>query len=119
MRLLHIKGFKDSIVVREVPLKSTSLNSGDIFILDAGLKLLTFMGSQASVPEKLKATNLSQAISDERGGQAAVSTFDQGQEPNEFWELLGGRGPVADAASAGDDKAVVSNKRLFRLTERD
>ena len=115
-RLLHIKGFKENIVVREVPLNATSLNSGDIFILDAGLKLFSFVGSQASVAEKLKATGLAQAISDERGGQPEVSTFDQGQEPKEFWDLLGGKGPIADAAAAGDDKAVVSIKRLFRLT---
>jgi len=43
--------------------------------------------------------------------------LDQGQEPKEFWDLLGGKGAIADGSSGGDDKAVVSKKKLFRLTD--
>ena len=74
-RLLQIKGFKDNVVVREIPLKVESLNSGDVFIIDAGLNLFHFNGSQAAIPEKLKGTTLVNAISDERGGQPQVNTF--------------------------------------------
>jgi len=44
-RLLHLKGVMESVVVREVPLKAESLNSGDVFMIDAGLKIFHFNGS--------------------------------------------------------------------------
>jgi len=38
-RLLHVKG-KAQISVRQVKLDAKSLNSGDVFILDCGLRVL-------------------------------------------------------------------------------
>jgi hypothetical protein len=52
-RLLHLKG-KRTVRVREVSLSTSSLNQGDVFILDAGLKLYLFNGSQANKYEKAK-----------------------------------------------------------------
>merc|ERR550519_2442145 len=43
-KLLHIKGKRKNIMVSEVDLKVSSLNDGDIFILDAGMDLYCFQG---------------------------------------------------------------------------
>jgi hypothetical protein len=42
-RLLHVKG-KVNVRVVEVPLSCMSLNSGDVFILDAGLNIYQWQG---------------------------------------------------------------------------
>jgi len=52
-RLLHIKGAKNTIV-REVPISVDSMNSGDVFILDCGLKLYQFNGKQSAPMERTK-----------------------------------------------------------------
>jgi len=65
-RLLHIKG-KKKIRVREVPLTRESVNSGDVFILDAGLKIFQLNGAKSGPGERAKAAQLSRAIDDERG----------------------------------------------------
>jgi gelsolin len=67
-RLLHIKGTKNNLVIREVPLSHTSLNSGDVFILDAGLKLYQFNGAKSNIAEKRKGQELCLSISGERKG---------------------------------------------------
>ena len=71
-RLLHVKGtFKtsiswlfehivtfDSVSCIQVPLSHTSLNSGDVFILDCGLMLYQWNGSKSSGAEKNKVLTL-------------------------------------------------------------
>ena len=53
-RLLHVKGTMKNVAVREVPLTKDSLNSGDVFLLDLGLKIYQFNGAEASGAEKIK-----------------------------------------------------------------
>merc|ERR1712098_663864 len=90
-RLLHIKGRKN-IRVREVPIAKDSLNSGDVFILDAGLKIFQLNGSKAGPGEKAKAAQLSRAIDDERGGKPEVIVV-------------------------GENDEVKGDKKLFRLSD--
>jgi len=118
-RLLHLKG-KKQIRVREVPLSHTSLNSGDVFILDAGKELIQWNGSKAGVMEKTKAAQLVQAIEGEREGRAKGSVVEERDDDADFWKLLGGKGPVASAEAGGDDvepNAAAANKVLFRLSD--
>jgi hypothetical protein len=71
-RLLHIKG-KRNVRVKQVPLAVSSLNQGDVFILDLGLKLYQWNGTSASRQEKMKALQVLTHIKDqERGGRAQV-----------------------------------------------
>lgn len=53
-RLLHIKG-RRNIRVQQVALSGNSLNSGDVFILDAGRFLYQWNGKGSSNVEKTKA----------------------------------------------------------------
>lgn len=52
-KLLHLKG-KRTVRVSTVPLSVASLNAGDVFILDAGLKIYIFNGRFANKFEKTK-----------------------------------------------------------------
>jgi len=118
-RLLHLKG-KKKVRVTEVELSHKSLNSGDVFILDAGLKILQWNGSKSGPQEKMKGAQLSRALSDERKGLPKVLVFEEsGKDLADFWQALGGQGPVKSAEEGGDDSEheKASEKRLFQLSD--
>jgi len=121
-RLLHLKGRKNVRIV-QVPLARASLNSGDVFVLDAGLKIYQWNGSKAGGAEKARASQLARALDDERGGKPTVTVFAEGdKDAKEFWERLeGGEGDVASAESAGldGDWEKVKDKKLYVFTDKD
>lgn len=105
-RLLHVKG-RRNVRVLEVPLALSSLNRGDVFILDAGLALYVWNGEEASRAEKAKGAQVAHAIKDdERGGRATVHVLADGEssvEAEQFFSALGWTGAVADAPVASAD----------------
>lgn len=116
-RLLHLKGKRGNLVTKQVELKCSSLNSGDVFVLDAGLTLYTWIGSKASIAEKAKATELITHIQQERDGKAKSIVLDESTcDHDEFWKLLGGKGPIKSAEEGGDDQNLKSSfsKKLLR-----
>jgi len=118
-RLLHIKG-KKKVRVTEVEKSHKSLNSGDVFILDCGLQIYQFNGAKSGPQEKMKGAQLSRALDDERKGLATVHVFEEGSKDlKQFWDALGGQGPIATAESAGGDEEheAKSDKVLFRLSD--
>jgi len=117
-RLLHIKG-KKKVRVTQVDLERNSLNSGDVFILDAGLKVFQWNGKKSGPQEKQKGAQLCHAISNERKGKAKVHVLEEGDKEPEFWSQLGGEGPVKSAEEGGDDLEADKHgiKTLFRLSD--
>jgi advillin len=118
-RLLHVKGRKAARVKR-VECKATSLNSGDVFILDLGLTLIQWNGSECHRLEKAKALDVITNIkNEERGGKAKIIVIDQGQETDEFWTGLGGKGAIAGASAGGDDEAHEKGSagKLYELAD--
>jgi gelsolin len=107
-RLLHIKG-KRNVRVTQVEMSWKSLNSGDVFVLDAGMKLWQWQGNKCSGQERIKAASLMTAIDDERGGKPvkfniAEDDKDSDSEVKEFWDIVGGKGGEIAAADDLDDK---------------
>jgi len=119
-RLLHIKG-KKNIRVTEVPLNVASLNSGDVFIVDAGKEIIQWNGSASGALEKAKGATVAQAIEAEREGHSFNRVIDEGSEDDIFWKLLGGKGKIASAAAGGSDVEHEAHhkgdKVLFRLSD--
>jgi len=118
-RLLHIKG-KKKVRVTEVEKSYKSLNSGDVFVLDCGLKIYQFNGTKAGPQEKMKGAQLTRAIVDERKGLPKIQVLEEGgKDLGEFWTALGGQGPVQSAEAGGDDAEheAKSEKKLFRLSD--
>eukprot|EP01102_Stenamoeba_stenopodia_P011278 TRINITY_DN344_c0_g1_i1.p1 TRINITY_DN344_c0_g1~~TRINITY_DN344_c0_g1_i1.p1 ORF type:complete len:522 (+),score=188.28 TRINITY_DN344_c0_g1_i1:63-1568(+) len=118
-RLLHLKG-KKRVRVSQVTLSSDSLNSGDVFVLDGGLTIYQWNGKQASIQEKSKGGEVARGLRDERPN-AKVIVQEEGREEPNFWNLLGGAGPIATAEEGGDDWDAEAEsgkvKVLLRLSD--
>ena len=106
--LIHIKG-KRRVRVRRVPplfkalsltsiqvqLSSTSLNSGDVFVLDCGKKIYVWNGSEANRMEKAKGLDVSQRMAKSTGAKViVVAEKEENRDLNEFYEEIGGAGEV-------------------------
>jgi len=125
-RLLHIKGTIKRTVVREVSLSTKSLNSGDVFILDEGLKIYQFQGKAASGGEKSKAAQIARGIDDERGSKVQIAVLEESDEAkatasdkadwDRFWHSLGGKSPIA-AHDAESDKTVKVVKQAYKVSD--
>jgi len=99
------------------------LNSGDVFILDAGLRIFQWNGSKSSTYEKIKAGQVAKAMKDERGGKPECTMHAEGDKDlADFWKILGGEGPVksADAGGADSDaaKTAMTERKLLRLCDK-
>jgi hypothetical protein len=128
-RLLWIKGRKNVRVV-QVPISADSMNSGDVFVLDMGLDLYQWQGSESAPPERLRAALLCRAIDVERAGKVKVHVIDEADihhrdaDVTEFWTLMGYKGVKQTVQGAegvaGDmewEKASESDLKLFRLSD--
>lgn len=118
-RLLHIKGRKNVRMV-EVPLCASSLNEGDVFVLDNGLMIYQWQGKGASAREKMRAAQLCRALDDERKGIPEVQVIDQmgsQEETDQFWALLGGKGDIAADLGGDAEWEKKNDKNLFHLSD--
>lgn len=103
-RLLHVKGRR---VVRatEKEMRWSSFNQGDCFIIDHGMDIFVWCGSQSNHFEKLKASQLAIDIRDnEKNGRGKIHKFDEGSEPEEVIKILGTKPAIAPCSS--DDEQV-------------
>jgi len=119
-RLMHVKGFGNHIKVSQVNMETASLNSGDVFILDKGLKVFQFNGAKSAGAERMKAAQVVRAIDDERGSKVEIIVAEEGTEDatfDEFWTTLGGKHAIKSAEEGGSDKQVQVVKRLFQLSD--
>jgi len=121
-RLLHIKGKKEVRVV-QAPLTYKGLNSGDCFILDAGLDLWQWNGKGCNQAERRKASEVLRGFINERTGKPKTHTIDEGEETDAFWHLLGGKGPIPSAEEGGEDDIVQSafrpDSKLYKLSDNE
>jgi len=123
-RLLHIKGTIKNLVVREVPMSTSSLNSGDVFILDEGSELYQFVGSAASLAEKAKAKKIMGAISTERKVNIRGYVLEEekeGKDDNKagwdhFWKAIGGKSRIAPNDPTSDHQ-VVPLRDMYRVSD--
>lgn len=124
-RLLKVKRTKRTTRGFEVPCKATSLNHGDVFILDAGREVTMWVGDSASPFEKAKAAAMVHNIVSARKGKAKQrrASYSSGDAEPEFWKLLDGTVDDVQPAEADQEKAVedisASSCVLFRLSDAD
>ncbi|KAM3916640.1 protein flightless-1 homolog [Leptodactylus fuscus] len=90
-RLYRIYG-KKNIRLEPVPLKGSSLDPRYVFLLDHGLEIYIWRGSQATLSNTTKARLFAEKINkNERKGKAELLSLTEEQETPEFWEVLGGQ----------------------------
>mmetsp|Transcript_8525 Transcript_8525/g.20857 ORF Transcript_8525/g.20857 Transcript_8525/m.20857 type:complete len:376 (-) Transcript_8525:84-1211(-) len=103
----------------EVPLKCSSLNDGDAFLLDAGSKVYTWFGSSVSGFEKSKSATMAHNIKENRLGSCeCILDVEDGDE--DFWELLGGKGEILPAEEATEEESSESwEKKMYTVSDSD
>jgi len=118
-RLFQVRQATKTIRAFEVPVKATSLDNGDTFILDAGLKVYIWIGPESNAFEKSKGGALAHNIVSGRLGKTKLVP----EVDEEFWKILGGS--LKDVKPANSDlkpelenMAVDSEKLiLYRLSD--
>lgn len=118
-RLLQLKG-KRTVRMTQVPLKADSLNDGDVFILDAGLKIYQWNGKEASKQEKAKGLDVATQLRNQRGARPEFFLVNDGAGVDDFWKHLGGKpASIKSAAQGGDDAAHDKNATctLYKVSD--
>ena len=83
----------------QVPCKASSLNDGDVFILDAQEGVYTYVGTKADPFEKSKGAALAHNIVSARMGKVKDRKTNIDAT---FWKVLGGSASEVKAANPGD-----------------
>ncbi|XP_055486658.1 villin-1-like [Leucoraja erinacea] len=96
----------------EVPIRSSSLNSNDVFLLKAPHQCYLWYGKGCSGDEREVAKNVGNAIS-----KRYKENVYEGQEPSDFWAQLGGKGPYASSKRLQEEHCDVS-PRLFECSNQ-
>lgn len=102
-RLLMVKG-KRYPRIFPMKLEANSINEGDVFILDLGMKMYFWPGTEANVNEKVKGMEILFNIKNsERGGNPEhFYPRDDTRYEDEFWAELGGKPDVINPAVPDD-----------------
>ncbi|XP_065196532.1 gelsolin, cytoplasmic-like [Sycon ciliatum] len=124
VRLLHIKG-KRQVRVVPVDVKVSSLNRGDVFVLDNGQQIYVWNGDKSRRNEKMKGMEVARQLRDEeRGGKAHIVVLEEKEDDEAFWKALGsaGRPKVirtedSDAADEQFERKNLANIRLYRVSD--
>lgn len=115
-KLLMVKGSRN-VRVREVPLSNTSLNTGDVFILDMGLKLFLYFGENSNKAERSKGLDVINKIrNNDRGGRATITLMSDDPRNVDFWSALGG---YMNVTNPGESDSVADSQvsKLFRISD--
>ncbi|GFR76311.1 gelsolin [Elysia marginata] len=115
-RLLHVKGDRKSVTVKQVAMKRSTVTSDDVFILDKGLEIYQWNGANCNKDEKYKAVQYIQQIKSDRGGKPQVETYDENDNGNGFFDFMG---EDEDDAEDDDSEFVDENQtpELYRLSD--
>ncbi|KAK5912285.1 hypothetical protein CesoFtcFv8_002177 [Champsocephalus esox] len=96
IRLFQVHGSDPSNTkAMELPALASSLNSNDVFLLKSQSGIHLWCGKGSSGDERAMAKEVSSVIG-QKSKQGSEEIVAEGQEPFEFWELLGGKAPYAN-----------------------
>lgn len=98
----------------EVPLNCSSLNEDDAFLLDAGDKIYTWFGASVSAFERNKSASVAHNIKEERLGRCDC-ILDVGNEDEDFWRFLGGKGEIASSSPVMEEEE--ESKKMYLLSD--
>jgi hypothetical protein len=104
-RLMIVKG-KRYPRVFNMPMVANSINEGDVFILDLGMKLYYWPGVDANVNEKVKGMEIVINIKNTERGANPKLFYPRDKSPEadeEFWAALGGRPATINPATSDEE----------------
>jgi len=115
-RLFHFSGVKRNVEVKEIARCRNKISSNDVYILDLGLQLYTYLGNKCSKDEKFKAAQYGAQLKGERGkAELTVLEEDETSEQHAFFQNLDQEEDEDDVDGAEPEDI----KKLFRLTIDD
>mmetsp|Transcript_27256 Transcript_27256/g.70651 ORF Transcript_27256/g.70651 Transcript_27256/m.70651 type:complete len:415 (-) Transcript_27256:108-1352(-) len=115
--LFHIKGTNEiNTCALQVPEKADSLNSGDCFVLVTPDKVFCWRGTHANDAENQVASTVAESLAKTYLGKGDRSNVpvNEGEEPEDFWTALGGKGEYAKVAPG---QLVAQAPRLFDCSD--
>jgi hypothetical protein len=114
--LYQVKGRRNPVLLK-VPATGASLNHGDAFILTSDKALYLWLGKGANLAEKMKASQMLDVLAGQFRG-ASKTRLEKSATTPEFWSLLGGEVPIAEAEAAGSDaEAEAANvRKIYKAT---
>ncbi|KAM3916275.1 villin-1 isoform 1-T3 [Leptodactylus fuscus] len=113
VRLFHVHGTNEyNTKAFEVPVRASSLNSNDVFVLKTKTTCYLWCGKGCSGDERAMAKHVADIIS--RGEKVVVA---EGQEPAEFWLALGGKCQYASSKRHQQEVLDIS-PRLYECSNK-
>jgi villin 1/advillin len=108
--LFHVRGTTPlNTRAVQVPEKSGSLNSGDVFVLLNPTTMYVWQGKGSSADEKSCGQNIAKILQ----GKRKLVILEEGKEHEDFWNTLGGKG---EYASEGFLYENAREARLFQCS---
>ncbi|XP_065178188.1 gelsolin-like protein 2 [Sycon ciliatum] len=88
-RLMHFEGTRKNIVVKEIDLLKSNVSTNDVYILDQGLTIYLWSGSNSNKDKRLKASQFVTQLKTQRG-KAQSEFLDEAHTPqtHPFWQAL-------------------------------
>ncbi|KAL4226170.1 hypothetical protein ACF0H5_014157 [Mactra antiquata] len=116
-RLLHFHGGRTGVTVKEIPKCQANLDITDVFILDLGLKLYQWNGTDSNKEEKMKGLQYLKELQNERGGKCKTETldYDPNDLDNEFYDAL--TEDKEDVDEQEEQEVADKAKELYRLSD--
>ncbi|XP_068805018.1 villin-1 isoform X2 [Struthio camelus] len=112
-RLFHVHGTNEyNTKAFEVPVRASSLNSNDVFVLKTPTSCYLWYGKGCSGDEREMGKMVADIIS-----KAEKPVVAEGQEPPEFWMALGGKSQYADSKRLQEETPSVA-PRLFECSNK-
>eukprot|EP01102_Stenamoeba_stenopodia_P022186 TRINITY_DN9158_c0_g1_i1.p1 TRINITY_DN9158_c0_g1~~TRINITY_DN9158_c0_g1_i1.p1 ORF type:complete len:1553 (-),score=515.25 TRINITY_DN9158_c0_g1_i1:131-4789(-) len=96
----------------QVPTQTSSLISRDSFVLATQTKLYVWYGYYSRDAEREQADRIAKMLKTQL--DRPITSFEEGSENSEFWELLGGKGDYFDRAQY--QKYCKADARLFHCS---
>ncbi|NXN33231.1 VILI protein, partial [Nycticryphes semicollaris] len=112
-RLFHVHGTNEyNTKAFEVPVRASSLNSNDVFVLKTPSCCYLWYGKGCSGDEREMGKTVADIIS-----KTEKPVIAEGQEPAEFWVALGGKSQYANSKRLQEENLSVS-PRLFECSNK-
>ncbi|XP_075611880.1 villin-1 [Balearica regulorum gibbericeps] len=112
-RLFHVHGTNEyNTKAFEVPVRASSLNSNDVFVLKTPSCCYLWYGKGCSGDEREMGKTVADIIS-----KSEKPVIAEGQEPPEFWVALGGKSQYANSKRLQEENPSVSS-RLFECSNK-
>lgn len=117
-RLFQIRQSAKGVRATQVDVDIKSINDGDVFILDAGLKIYFWVGTHASSFEKSKGGALAHNMVSGRKGKAKFMA----DPDDDFWTILKGTAkdiapPLADKPHKEEENMNPDKLKLYHLSD--